>query len=116
MKLLKVIFHTEGLVEELADESATLEDFETWKKVYAILDGKSGLVIPAYDGNGYIFLGADDGNKAKEFFWNIEQDSFIGRYINDRDGFDEIWDSGEYSLDGSINFPEKYVEIIGEIE
>lgn len=49
--------------------------------------------------------------KVKEAFYKMEQEPMFGVYINDRKGFLEAWNMGEYESTGSIVFKENELEI-----
>ena len=83
------------------DANARDRDYSLWQKIAEYMNGEIALVIEskACDGE-YVFLGLKDENKNKELHYMMEQDSMIGVYIDDREGFDNAWDSGEYEPDG----------------
>lgn len=113
-KIHKAIFHTEGYIEEIKNRThISQKDDELWKKAYEILNGQIGYVIPNFiDESYYTYLGLENDEKAKEFSWTVEQNLLFGSYVDDREGFDKVWDAGEYSPDGCIIIPKKYVEVI----
>ena len=49
--------------------------------------------------------------KVREAFYKMEQEPMFGVYINDRKGFLEAWNMGEYEPAGSIVFKENELEI-----
>ena len=53
----------------------------------------------------------EEDKKVREAFYKIEQDPMFGVYINDRKGFLEAWNMGEYEPAGSIVFKENELEI-----
>lgn len=113
-KIHKAIFHTEGYIEEIKNRThISQKDDELWKKAYEILNGQIGYAIPSFvEGGYYTYLGLENNEKNKEFSWTVEQDSFIGAYVDGRDRFDKVWDAGEYSPDGCIIISKKCVEVI----
>lgn len=95
------------------NESEGTIDISLWKEIEAFMDGETALVMESSMDNGqYVFLGLTDEEKNKELHYMIEQDSFIGVYIDDREGFNEAWDSGEYEPDGCIYLNPENVELL----
>lgn len=74
------------------------------------MDSETALVIEssAIDGQ-YIFLGLTDAEKNKELSYMFEQDSMMGVFIDDREGFDKAWDSEEYEHDGCFYLEPQYL-------
>lgn len=96
----KVILNTERLLDgcDIQDR-----DYELWKSIYEHMNGEIVFVTESVSEKGkYIFCGLADGEKNKELFYLIEQDSMIGRYIGDRESFEIEWGNGEYEPDGCI--------------
>lgn len=88
-------------------------DLDLWQNIETFMDGETALVMESSMGNGqYVFLELKDEEKNKELHYMIEQDSFIGVYIDDREGFNEAWDSGEYEPDGCIYLNPENVELL----
>lgn len=74
------------------------------------MNGEMAWVTGSSSGDGqYVFLGLTDAEKNKELFYMMEQDSMMGMYINDRDGFDKAWDNEEYEHDGCFYLEPKYL-------
>lgn len=96
----KVILHAERMLE---GHNSREDNYDLWKTIYELMNGETALVFrSAAEKDKYVFCGLTDNEKNKELFYLIEQDSMIGRYIEDRKSFDEAWESGEYELDGII--------------
>lgn len=85
-------------------------DYELWQKIAEFMNGEMALVIEssAYDGQ-YVFLGLTDAEKNKELFYMMEQDSMMGVFIGDREGFNKAWDSEEYEHDGCFYLEPKHL-------
>lgn len=106
--LKKVILKTAGMLDEHAPDDA---DFELWRSIAEYMDGEEALVAESAIGNSeYVFLGLIDKEKDKELHYMMEQDSMIGVYIDDRAGFNEIWESGEYDRECYLYIDGKYLE------
>jgi hypothetical protein len=88
-------------------------DVENYIQMYAMMDGQKAIMCssPRYD--DYLsFLGLADNRVDKEVSYLMEQDSLFGAFVGDRDSFDEVYDSGEYSRDASFMIDKQHVEII----
>lgn len=85
-------------------------DYELWQKIAEFMNEEMALVIEsaACDGE-YVFLGLTDAEKNKELLYMMEQDSATGLFIDDREGFDKAWDSGEYEHDGCFYLEPQYL-------
>lgn len=104
-KLKTIGVFTEGIEGEI--------DVSLWKDIETFMNGETALVIKSSMDNGqYVFLALNDEEKNKELHYMIEQDSMIGVYIDDREGFDEAWDNGEYEPDGCIYLNPENVELL----
>lgn len=88
-------------------------DYELWQNITEYMDGETAIVIEssAMDGQ-YLFLGLKDKEKDRELHYMFEQDSRFGTYIDDREGFDADWDSGDYEPDGCHYLEPENVEIL----
>lgn len=96
----KVIIRTKGMFDRCANQG---EDYELWKNIYELMDGENAYVCKSKADEGkYIFIGLVDGEKNKDLFYLIEQDSMIGRYIGDWEKFEADWDAECYEMDGCI--------------
>ncbi len=88
-------------------------DYCLWEKITAYMDGEMALVIESSAGDGkYLFLALKDKEKDKELHYMMEQDSRFGIYIDDREQFDEDWDSNNYEPDGCHYLDPGNVEIL----
>ncbi len=93
------------------NENVMDEDYPLWRKIAEYMNGEIALVIESQASDGkYVFLGLKDENKNKELFYMMEQDSMTGAFMDDREGFDEAWDSEEYEYDGFFCLEPKYIE------
>lgn len=96
----KVILRTKGMLDRLDMPD---EDRGIWKDIYDIMNGKAAYVKKSEAMEGkYVFLGLADEEKNKDLFYLIEQDSMVGRYIEDWEEFEADWDAGRYEMDGCI--------------
>lgn len=92
------------------DENRNDKDYLLWNKIARYMDGEMAFVTDSSMEPGkYIFLGLINDKKNKEVHYLMEQDSMVGVYINDREGFDKVWDRGEYDKDGVFYLEGKYV-------
>lgn len=92
------------------NEDARNCDYELWQKIAKFMDGEMAWVIESSVCDGqYVFLGLTDAEKSKELFYMFEQDSMIGVFIDDREGFDKAWDSEEYEHDGCFYLEPQYL-------
>lgn len=90
-------------------------DYELWQKIAEFMHGETARVVESVACKGqYLFLGLIDPEKNKELFYMMEQDSSTGIFIDDRAGFDEAWDSGEYEHDGCFYLEPQYLIPIEE--
>lgn len=89
------------------------EDHELWKNIYELMDDEIAYVCKSKAEKGkYIFGGLVDGEKNKDLFYLIEQDSMIGRYIGDWEEFEADWDAGCYEMDGCIYLDAESIALI----
>lgn len=109
----KAILHTQGMFDNMKGDA----DYPLWKEIAELMNGEEALVIrSAFKAEEYVFLSLVNEEKNKEVFYKAEQDRVVGMYINDREGFDRTWDSGNYEPDGVMCIEEKFVEIIDEAD
>lgn len=86
-------------------------DYALWKSIAEYIDGETAVVCDSfYEKGKYVFIGLKDADKDKETAYMMEQDSMTGVFINDREGFEEMWETGEYSHDSFFYLEEKYLE------
>ena len=85
-------------------------DYTLWQKIAEYMNEETALVIEsgACDGK-YVFLGLKDPVKDKELMYMMEQDSMVGIFINDREGFDKAYENGEYEPDCNIYLESQYL-------
>lgn len=99
-------------------------DFDLWKSIAEYMDGETALVIDSYAEKGkYVFLGLTNSEKYKELSYMMEQDSMTGAFINDREVFEEMWETGEYYRDeyfyleeNCLEFPTENAYLVEESE
>lgn len=86
------------------------KDYPLWQKIAEYMNGETALVIEssAIDGQ-YVFLGLTDAEKNKELFYMFEQDSMMGVFIDDREGFDKAWDNEQYEPDACFYIEAKFL-------
>lgn len=113
LTLYEGVFRTKGMEKSLPDyEEWSQADKERLQKAFELLDGKAGYASPAYDGDGYHFIGCEDDEVAKEFMWLMEMDDMFGQYSEDeRERFDADWENDNYYPDGLISILDGYFEI-----
>lgn len=88
------------------------KDYPLCQKIAEYMNGETAFVLEkSFDNKKeeYLFLGLKDCEKNKELFYMMEQDSMTGIFINDREGFDEAWDSEEYEHDGCFYLEPQYL-------
>ena len=109
MKIKEARLKTLNMFDKFKED----QDDSLWTDIEKLMDGEIALVIKSsMDNEQYVFLGLKDEEKDKELHYMIEQDSMIGVYIDDREGFDRDWDSGEYEPDGCIYLNPENVELL----
>lgn len=119
-KLIFAILHTSDMtVEKIKAESPEVSDADAQNlaNVFAIMDGQKSVLLPSWaDDNDYSFVGLADRSTDRELSYRMEQDSFVGCFVDQREEFDTEYDSGNYSRDVSFCFNKKYAEVIPEKE
>lgn len=96
----KAILRTKEMIDRCAIQG---KDHELWKNIYELMDGEIAYVYKSKAEEGkYVFCGLSDPEKNKDLFFLIEQDSVIGRYIDDWEEFTVDWEAGRYEMDGCI--------------
>ena len=105
----RAILRTAGMFD---DQDKTEPDFQLWQSIAAFMDGEKAYVLKNSWENKYAFFGLEDREKDKELLYMMEQDSMMGTFIDDRSGFDEVYDSGEYAPDGCVCLEERYLEFL----
>lgn len=88
-------------------------DYELWKSIAEYMDGETALVIDSYAEKGkYVFLWLTNSEKDKELSYMMEQDNMTGRFINNREGFEEKWETDKYYRDEYFYLEENYLEFL----
>ncbi|WP_302328046.1 hypothetical protein [Enterocloster lavalensis] len=83
------------------DHSPEEPDYQLWKSIAEYMEGELAMVIESHDDkNKYVFMCLCDAIKDKELAYMMEQDSETGRYIGEREKFEDDWAAGEYSPEG----------------
>ncbi len=117
-KLVQGILHTSGLTAERLKSmwpEAPESDAQNMEKAYALMDGQEALLVPSwYEKGEFIFIALKDRERDKEVHYLLEQDSEVGCFINQREEFDQIYDSGDYSRDVNFCLKSDQVEIIAQ--
>lgn len=111
VKVCKAILHTKGLESRYTGE-ITPEEIAVYQRIFAMMDGQEAIVVDA--GEEYHFAGLTNETVGKELCYTMEQDPFMGCYVDQRAEFDEVYDAGDYSPDGIFCLPRSAVEIIAE--
>lgn len=115
-ELFEAILHTGGRTEDqLRAEfgNVTDEEIRGYLKILEAMDGQRAIVMPSLSCEGeYDYMGLFDAAQAKEVSYLMEQDPFMGCYIDQREQFDQDYDSGNYCPDGTWPLKKEYVEII----
>lgn len=107
----RALLRTKGMFDHCEGE----EGYELWKEIAEYMDGEEAIVGKRkYILGKYVLLGLKNGEKNKELLYKIEQDRTYGCFINDRAGFEEAWESGEYELEGGIILEKENVKILEE--
>lgn len=97
---------SDEVLEKMAEAFRNLHDTEV-----------VGAAWP-YSPDSYSLYGwhGEDDEKFKELIYWIEQDSFFGGYIDDRDRFDTDWENGEYEPVTAMHFDKSDFIVIEKIE
>mgnify|MGYP000053823064 FL=1 len=75
-------------------------DYQLHKKIAEFMNGEVAIVSNAIDGSeDYRLLFLVDPKKDMELAYMMEQDSRTGCFINNREDFEKVYASGEYSRD-----------------
>lgn len=119
-KIIFAILHTSALtaakIKELHPDTPD-DDARNLEKVFSLMDGQKAVMCPSLgDGDDYSFCGIADKSVDREVSYLLEQDSWCGCYINEREDFDKEYDSGEYSRDVQFCIEKEYVEVISHEE
>lgn len=118
LKVYRATLHTgcmtaEKLTEKWGGE-VSLDEIVLYEKIYKAMDGQEAAVVASFEGGEVHFLALTDRKADKELSYLMEQDPFIGCYIDDRDGFEKEYDSGEYFRDVSFMLDAAMVERLVE--
>ncbi|NPC91004.1 hypothetical protein HOO54_23685 [Bacillus sp. WMMC1349] len=105
---------SEQIKNELTGLEPNEEEIQNWLKIYGLIAGVEVIVAKSWSGDGYCLVNwlEKDSGTIKEFFYHLEQDPMFGSYFDEREEFEEDWQSGEYCPACSIVFSDKDVEII----
>lgn len=119
IKLFEAILHTGGATAaQLRAEfdGITDEEIQGYIKILAAMDGQRAIVSPSFTSpDEYDYMGLLDSAQDKEVAYLMEQDPFMGCYIDQREDFDAAWDSGQYCSDGCWTLKKEYVEVVGPL-
>lgn len=124
IKIYRAKMHTAGKTKE-----QLLKDFDgpepdeqlaqNYIKAFDLIDGIEVFVADGFatNDNDYSLIGWDDkaDPKMKEFIYLMEQDPFMGTYVDKREQFDKDWDSKEYEPPAAIHFEKDDVEILEDV-
>lgn len=116
-RLVQAVLHTGEMTEErIKDQTPEALDCDVrnFAKIYSLLDGQMALVLlsPYGEGDAYIFIGLLDAAMNKEVTYLLEQGSYYGCYINQREEFDRDYDSGNHSCDVTFCKDKGQVEVV----
>jgi hypothetical protein len=95
------------IIESQRSEDAAVEDLE----LNAACPCRVCKNAKCYRRNG-----RENCTQAKEVSYLMEQDPFTGCFIDQREEFDCVWDSGEYCPDVTWTLKKEQVEIIGPLQ
>ena len=115
MKLQRAILHTKVSRNSLIKAIKGRKERKIIQAYMEAWDGVRVTVSTSSTTPGeYSVVGwpPEEEEKAREAIYLMEQDPMFGQYINDREGFEADWKSGEWCPSGSIIFPPEMVEII----
>jgi hypothetical protein len=88
-------------------------------KAFNLIDGLEVLVSNSFYGKDiytlFLWNEADD-DKFKKFSYLLEQDPFMGTYVDEREQFEKDWYSDKYEPPGSLSFQTSDIEIIEQIK
>ena len=95
------------------------QDIENYEKAYKILNGLEMEIVEMC--GEYILnkWNTEDENIIKEFTYLIAQDSLMGFYVNDREGFEEKWEEDKSLIDftvETVDLTRDMFEIITEVK
>lgn len=112
----RAILHTKSMTPEkiaaLGGDDATPETNALYQKIYQAMDGQEAIVMPRIsNSNEMTFCSLTDPVQDRELSYLMEQDPWVGCYINDREAFDREYDSGDYGRDVSFILDADLVEI-----
>lgn len=119
LELFEAVLHTSGattdtLRAEFGD--VTEEEIQGYLKILAAMDGQRAIVLPSFSNAGeYDYMGLFDEARGKEVAYLMEQDPMMGCFIDQREEFDQVYDSGDYCPDGIWTLKKEYVEIVRPI-
>ena len=114
MAIKEVALKTHNMFKDMDQDDA---DYQLWQDITEYMDGETAFVVESSAGDGmYVLLGLKDKEKDRELHYMFEQDSRFGAYIDDREGFDADWDSGDYEPDGCHYLDSENVEVGGRRE
>lgn len=119
LELFEAVLHTGGaaadtLRAEFGD--VTEEEIQGYLKILAAMDGQRAIVSPSFSTpDEYDYMGLFDEAQGREVAYLMEQDPMMGCYIDQREEFDRVYDSGDYCPDGIWALKKEYVEIVGPI-
>lgn len=120
IELFEAILHTGGkTVERLRaeDPNVTEDEIQGYIKILGAMDGQRAIVSTSLcSPDEYGYMGLYDQTQAKEVAYLMEQDPFVGCFIDQREEFDRVWDSGEYCPDVTWTLKKEQVEIIGPLQ
>lgn len=115
-KVFFAILHTMSLTAEKNKElfpEISDEEAQNYGKVFALLDGQKAIMCSSLGGDdNFGFCGIADQSVDREVSYLLEQDPWMGCYIDQREAFDKDYDSGEYSRDALFCIGKEYVEVL----
>lgn len=104
----------EKLAEKWGGE-VTSEEIGLYEKIYKSMDGQEAIVLPSlFRKSEFLFIALVDREADKELSYMMEQDPFVGCYIDDRKEFEKAYDSEVYFRDVSFVLDAEMVERLAE--
>lgn len=95
------------------DVDAQEEDLQLHRGIAEFMHGEVAIVSTVPDGSSaYHLICLTDEKKDKELAYRMEQDSTTGRFIDNREEFEKVYDSGEYDREGWLALWSEHVTIL----
>lgn len=120
MEIFRAILHTKGKTKQDIEADGNKYSEEEIKIITEYMDAWDGVEVYVgidFSGEGYLLAGWPEESdcRVKEAIYLMEQDTVFGSYRGDREGFDKVWELGEYEPDGMMCFDKGDVEILEKL-